>query len=389
MHYRTPYQGGAVRSWHITTQFQKRGINCEVITIHNKSSYEIHEIDDVKIHYLPVAYTNSFGFLKRVFAFWKFNVLAYHLIKKLSRPDLVYAISTPLTIGTLAIKIKKTLNIPFVFEIGDLWPEAPIQMGVLKSPVLINYFRKLEKRIYKDAIGLVSMSPAITDHVQSLGVKFNLVEIPNFADVEYYSEGRGHKNFNFFGKELFTLVSAGAVGKANHLEFVVNAARYMHENNKPVGFVIMGEGSEKERMEKLAQGLPNIRFLKFAPRPYVRDVLQSSDAVYLSYKDIQVLETGSPNRYFDALATGKMVITNFGGWVADLNYAHNCGLKTNPNDPADLWEKILPFIENKDLLIEKEGNALDLANKFTPVKKCEILAEWLASTAHIPLEINV
>ena len=38
---------------------------------------------------------------------------------------------------------------PLVFEVRDLWPEAPIQMGALRQPVLRRLARALERLVYR------------------------------------------------------------------------------------------------------------------------------------------------------------------------------------------------------------------------------------------------
>ena len=49
-------------------------------------------------------------------------------------PDVVFATSPPLTIGLAGIAAARRWRVPLVFEVRDLWPEAPIQMGALRSP---------------------------------------------------------------------------------------------------------------------------------------------------------------------------------------------------------------------------------------------------------------
>jgi glycosyltransferase involved in cell wall biosynthesis len=74
-----------------------------------------------------------------------------------------------------------------------------------------------------------------------------------------------------------------------------------------------------------------------------------------------VLETGSPNKFFDGLAAGKLIILNVGGWLADLVDKHRCGILCNANDPVDFLIKLKPFIDNPSLLMEYQANARQLA----------------------------
>jgi glycosyltransferase involved in cell wall biosynthesis len=62
-----------------------------------------------------------------------------------------------------------------------------------------------------------------------------------------------------------------------------------------------------------------------------------------------VLETGSPNKYFDGLAAGKLIIINFGGWIREEVEAQACGLYVDPQNPGMFCEKIKPFLDNHEL----------------------------------------
>src|SRR6185436_7488531 len=103
-------------------------------------------------------YDNSFNFLKRSISFMRYVKGVIGIGSKFRDVKICYAISTPLTVGVAALWLKRRWNIPYIFEVGDLWPDAPIQLGYIK-----NYFSKaalyrLEKVIYKNAEAVVALS---------------------------------------------------------------------------------------------------------------------------------------------------------------------------------------------------------------------------------------
>ncbi|WP_332911049.1 glycosyltransferase [Algoriphagus boritolerans] len=114
-YFRTPDQGGAVRSYHLAKGLVNAGIDVEMITAHNFPDYDQRWIDGIRVHYLPVKYDQKYGFLKRIRAFWKFVLKARRLIKKLPRPDLLYITSTPLTTGLIGLWAKKTVGFTLYF----------------------------------------------------------------------------------------------------------------------------------------------------------------------------------------------------------------------------------------------------------------------------------
>ncbi len=117
MHFKTPYEGGAIRSYLVAEFLTKHGYDVEVITIHNEKVYKKTNVDNITIHYLPITYQNSFSFIKRINAFLDYNRHAFKLATTLPKPNLVYAISTPLTVGLLSMKFKKKIGVDYIFEV--------------------------------------------------------------------------------------------------------------------------------------------------------------------------------------------------------------------------------------------------------------------------------
>ena len=96
----------------------------------------------------------------------------------------------------------------------------------------------------------------------------------------------------------------------------------------------------------------------------MREVLNQSDAVYVSFKDVDVLGTGSPNKFFDSLAAGKLSIINFNGWIKNVIQKNKCGFHHNPNDPSEFVRKIRVFLESPELLIKYQRNSRKLAELY-------------------------
>ena len=101
---------------------------------------------------------------------------------------MVFATSPPLTIGLAGIAAARRWRVPLVFEVRDLWPEAPIQMGALRSPVAQRAARGLERATYRAAAHVVALSPGMRDGVIAAGVAPERVTlIPNASDLELFS----------------------------------------------------------------------------------------------------------------------------------------------------------------------------------------------------------
>ncbi|TDQ16966.1 glycosyltransferase involved in cell wall biosynthesis [Algoriphagus boseongensis] len=344
-YFRTPEQGGAVRSYHLAKGLVKSGIEVEIITAHSLPDYDQRWIDGIKVHYLPVPYEQKFGFLKRIWAFWNFVFLGRKLLKKLPRPDLLYITSTPLSTGLLGLWVKKKKAIPYIFEVRDLWPEAPIQVGAIKNFLLIKWLRALERKIYSGAMSLVALSPGIAVHLKKITPEKEVALIPNFSDLDrfYPMEKPGELEKKLPLKSGLTIAYTGAIGLVNAVDELLKLAKMAKEKGKNWNFLIMGEGSHLDLLNEKTKllDLGQVHFIPFGPKEKVNEILNLADFAWISFAHFPVLKTNSPNKFFDALAAGKAILVNHKGWVHDLVKSHQLGIPFLPGK----WEKAFQKLE--------------------------------------------
>ena len=380
-YFKTPEEGGAIRSFHIADWLAAHGHDVEVITACNQPRYQQKRIQGFNVHYLPVYYTNHLSFLSRIHAFYRFVRMSVSLISKLPRADLHYVITTPLTTGLIAMYAKRRWGIPYVFEVGDLWPDAPIALGVLTNGFLKKVAYKLEKISYKNANALIALSPDIKKVMESKMPGREVEVITNIADTRFFS--MEEKNIaleqKFSVQNRFVIVYAGTVGLANHLEYLLDIAALDEENR--LHFIIAGEGARCKAVKKDAESrnLKNISFYSFVDKVGVKELMNVADAVYVSFANVPVLSSGSPNKFFDGLAAGKLVIINFGGWIERLIQEYQCGFSYYPEQPEQFFDKIAPYLEDPGALLQAQQNARKLAGEFTPEKQLEKLDKIITS----------
>jgi glycosyltransferase involved in cell wall biosynthesis len=158
----------------------------------------------------------------------------------------------------------------------------------------------------------------------------------------------------------------GAAGKANHLEYLVEAARSAKKKNKNLHFLVVAYGSELNTIKNLAKRyqLDNVDFLKYCNREGLRQVLNVTDVVYVSYANVPILSTGSPNKFFDSLAAGKLVLVNFKGWLKHVAEEHCFGHYIDPEKPEMLADILTPLVQNRDELLRYQNNARLIAETF-------------------------
>ena len=96
------------------------------------------DVDGISVYQIGAKYSNSMGFYRRIMAYGEFVRQATKVAKSIPA-DLVYATSTPLSVGIPGMKASKHHRIPFVFEVRDLWPELLVALKALRNPLCLLY----------------------------------------------------------------------------------------------------------------------------------------------------------------------------------------------------------------------------------------------------------
>jgi glycosyltransferase involved in cell wall biosynthesis len=259
--------------------------------------------------------------------------------------------------------LKKLKQVPFYFEVRDLWPEAPVQLRYIRNKYLIRLLYAFEKYIYCQADKIITLSPGMKQAILRHQLPGTIALIPNMADTRYFtvqSPPRSHFH------EPFIISYIGAIGRANRLDFLLKIALACQEQNlTQVQFFIAGQGAEAEPLQAKtrALNLTNVRWLGQLNREQVRNQLATSHATYTSFDTQPVLATNSPNKFFDSLAAGKLTLVNTKGWLAELVEQHACGFYADPHQPQEFVQKLRPYLENPALLRQAQQQARTLAEK--------------------------
>lgn len=366
-YFKTPKEPGGTRSYWIAQKLIKNGHQVTMITAGSNQTEKRKEvtIDGIKIIYLKEAYSQDMSVSTRLKAFLGFVWKSITEARKQKNIDLVIATSTPLTVGITALYMKWFKKVLYVFEVRDLWPEVPIQMGAFKSPFIVKPTRWFEKTIYKNAEHVIALSPGMQEGVIKYIPKEKTSMIPNMAKMdEFWPREKNSELEQKLGlnPNSFKIVHFGSLGLANGAETIIESAKLL-KNNNSVEFLFVGGGSTENTLIEECQKhqLNNVKFLGRFPMKETSEIVNLSDISIVSFKDLPILYTNSPNKLFDSLSAGKPIIVNSAGWTKDMVEEHHCGYYVNPNQPQELADKILFLKDNPEIVETMGQNSRTLA----------------------------
>jgi len=362
-HFSTPRGATGTRSYEMARRLVSAGHRVTMIcgayeagdqaTCLNRRVMEF-EVAGIRVLRVPELYGNRMGFTRRVIAFGRFARTATRLVKGLDA-DLVFATSTPLTVGIPGVKGSRKLGVPFVFEVRDLWPELAIALGVVKNPVLKWYLRRLERNIYTAADRIIALAPGIRDGIQRAGYPGErIVLIPNSSDLDLFRPSDDKiLDARFGSPDDFRLVFTGAHGLANGLDAVLDAvAELKHRGVTGCRFIFIGQGGKRDALMKRSrnQDLDSmVTWLEPIPKDELARILPRMDVGLMILKNVPAFYFGtSPNKFFDYIASGLPVLTNYPGWVADLITQNRCGMAVPPDDPRAFAGAVVELRDHRE-----------------------------------------
>ena len=327
-----------------------RGLALPKQTVRGVRRGVIEGIDVVEID-LP--YSNYDSLLKRSLTFIRFALRSI-VIAMGTDYDLLFATSTPLTAGLPGIFMRYFRKRPFVFEVRDLWPELPKEMGIIRNPFVLGVLSFLEWLSYRKADACIGLSPGIVAGIRRRSKPdLPIALIPNGCDLDIFRP-RNRNSLLLDGLEPTDLVAlfTGAHGIANGLNAVLDAALHLKEMGRDdIKFVFIGDGKLKPALRKrvMRENLSNCLFLNPIPKNELSVIAGAVDVGLMILANVPAFYYGtSPNKFFDYLASGLPVINNYPGWLAEMITAYDCGIAVSPDDPRAFADALIELADSPD-----------------------------------------
>lgn len=324
-------------------------------------------VDGIQVIELDLAYYNSDGFLKRAWLFLKFAGRSVGIALR-EKYDVVFATTTPLTAGIPGIFARWLRGKPFVFEVRDLWPELPREMGVITNPLVLGAMSVLEWASYRSATRCVGLSPGIVDGIARLGVpRDRIALVPNGCDLEIFSASQEGWRPDGVRKDDLLAAFTGTHGMANGLDSVLDvAAELKRRGRDDIKLVLVGQGKLKPALQARAarEGLDNVVFHPPVSKLKLAGLMAETDVGMQILANVPAFYYGtSPNKFFDYIASGLPVLNNYPGWLAQMINDEACGFAVPPDDAAAFADALEAAASDRDALCVMGENARRLARR--------------------------
>ncbi|PPS42864.1 glycosyl transferase [Chroococcidiopsis sp. TS-821] len=330
--------------------------------------YCTESIKDVKVWRCPLWVPQKPTGLKRILhlASFALSSLPVVLWQGLTwQPDIVFVVEPAFFCVVGALLASRISGAKAWLHIQDFEIDAGFDLGLLPSSGIIRSSISIIERWLTNRFDRVStISERMLERLKSKGVfAQKCVYFPNWVDTtKIYPLPNSSLLRQKLGiaSDTFVALYSGSMGEKQGLEILLAAAQLLATDYPNILFVLCGEGSAKEQLQKSAKKLPNVRFLNLQPVDKLNDLLNLAD-VHLLPQLCNAADLVMPSKLQGMCASGRPVIATVLPDTQIAQVLQNCGLTVMPGDTTALTESIIYLATHPKRCLEL-GKA---ARKFT------------------------
>ena len=303
---------------------------------------------DYRWYATPSYQGNGAGRVKNMLAFMRALWRDGPRLARVFKPDVVIASSTyPMDIWP-ARRIAKLANAKLVYEVHDLWPLSPMELGRMsKWHPFIMWVQMAEDYAYRHADKVVSILPKAKEYMCSRGMapqKF--VYVPNGVDEEEWAQSADlpqevKESLDALRAKGLPLVGyAGTHGLSNALDVLLDAASRLKGKAE---VVMVGTGPDREALlaRVASEGLTNVTMLPAISKQSIPRFLDDVDIAYIGWHPNPLYRFGiSPNKLMDYMMAGKPVVHSVSAGNDPVTEA-GCGITVPPGDIVAVVDAVL------------------------------------------------
>lgn len=299
-------------------------------------------LEGVKINRVALLASHDRSGLKRIITYLSFAFSTFLLGPLLVRkPDVVYVYNL-ISLSFTATLLKKLYHCKIVYDIQDLWPESVISSKMLPNRNLLNIIGKWCDWAYLQADMISVLSPGFKTALIRRGVPAERIEVVyNWYANETFTFNKKRDNCfaqKYSLKETFNVVFAGTMGISQGLDTILEAARICLHDIQDLRFVLVGGGTEIERLKVKAKQLKlkNVVFIPYQSIEEMHKIFSLADALLVHLVDAPLYRITIPSKTQAYLTTGIPILMAVRGDAASLLSKAGSGFTCAPENPIEL-----------------------------------------------------
>ena len=334
-----------------------RGIDEETRKKYKKIKYEEMNNGYVQIHRYAM-FKEPKNSLLRAFRYTLCIVRGFFAGLCAKDIDVYYASSTPPINGLIMALLKKFKKYKIVYSLQDIFPDSLVNTGMTKRGSIIwKIGRWVENITYNAADKIIVISEDFKKNIMEKGVPEEKIEIVyNWVDENavMHVDRANNPLFDKYNldREKFYVCYSGNVGHTQNMDMLCEVAKSL-EDNPNIGFVIVGEGAFKPKLEEIIKEreIKNITLIPYQDYSDISYVFSLGDlGLIISKKGVGT--NSVPSKTWSIMSASNPVLASFdkGSELDKIINQTSCGICVEADDKDALKQAIITMYENKEQL---------------------------------------
>ena len=316
--------------------------------------HQSEEMSGIRVVRVKTFITRNEGIFLRTLDFLSFMASGFSAGFREPKPDVIVATSPQFFAAVAGWGLGEVRNVPFVFELGDLWPASIAAVGALHEGISLRMMEKLELYLYRRSECVVALTGAFKENLTARGISPDKIAVVvNGVDLSRYGPRPRDKTLaETWGLEgCFVVGYVGTHGMAHALGNVLDTADRLRHVER-LRFILVGSGAERIKLmiEARQRRLNNVIFMPPQPKDNISMVWSLCDVALVHLKNSSVFREVIPSKMFEAMGMGlPLVVASPDGEASRILATDKAGIWVPAEDPGALAEATINLLEDDAL----------------------------------------
>jgi glycosyltransferase involved in cell wall biosynthesis len=335
--------------------FTHRRMQDEKSALDNRENVSIHRttvgtVDNTRS--LPVRFLSEIAFCLSVIG----AVLR-------NRIDVLVCTSPPFLVAATTLVLSMLSATPYVIDVRDTFPEVLFAAGVVGRNSLVGRFLAwLEKRLYDQALFVVSVTVGCVSHIEAL-TDNDVVLIRNGVDSSRFTRDQPSRP-----QDDFVVLFHGTLGRFQNVDLLLCYAQYLDDTDVPdVRLRVLGDGPKADRLRRgiAERGLDGrIDFVGHVDFEEIPAHINRADVGFSPRVNGFISETAFPVKVYECLGCGVPVVVTPKGDAGGFVERNRVGFQHSNDNVEAIHESIWRLKEDAELYRDYSDRAVRLAKSF-------------------------
>ena len=313
-------------------------------------------------------------------------------------PDVIVAALPTIELCQASVEYGRCHGVPVVLDMRDMWPDVIVD-AVPKAVRLLG--RMMLSPLYRQArhaFGAATAIIGITEEFVDWGLRrggrrrgpldrafFFAYEVSapsadKLAAAEAFWDGLGVSK----REDSLTICYFGNVSAQLDLTHIIEAARQLHQRQRPVRFILCGSGERLDEYRQRSQGLPNLLLPGWVDGAQIWSLMRRSNAGLDPLPDRYDFLATINNKAVEYLSAGLPVISSpREGVLCDLLKEGACGLSYSSGSTEELVGVMEKLLADRAALAAMSAQAAEVfARHFKATAAHERMEEFLTEVTN-------